>query len=528
MQQIYWNGTILTMVQPSKVEAVLVEDGRIAAAGDLKQLEKTAPAAEQIDLRGHTMLPAFLDAHSHFTAAANAQLQAPLGECVNFEEILQRVQNFIVEHKVPAGEWVLAQGYDHNQLEEQCHPTLALLDRAAPHNPLLLQHQSGHVGVVNSLGLKALGITPDTKAPEGGVIGVKDGCLTGYLEENAFIYYQKQVPMPAPEAFLQAYATAQDWYLSHGITTVQEGLLAPQMAPLYQALLASGMLKVDLVGYGEEPSGDQLRKIFSKYVGRYQDHFKLAGYKIFLDGSPQGRTAWVRRPYEGEKDYCGYPTMTDEQVYQAVVHAVRDNMQLLAHCNGDAAAEQFLRCILRAEAEGMDVAKIRPVMVHAQLLGVDQMEDAARAGVWLSFFPNHVYHWGDVHIKNFGRDRANHISPAASAIEKGIPFTFHQDTPVLPPDMLESVWCAVNRRTRAGACLEGEAISAADALAAVTIQTARQYGEEGEKGSIESGKRADFVILAENPLTVDPMGIREIPILETICRGETLYRRGEK
>ena len=528
MKQIYWNGTILTMAQPATAEAVLVENGRIAAVGGLKEVAAAAPDAERVDLKGHTMLPAFLDAHSHFTAAANAQLQVPLGECVSFEEIFQRVQNFIAEHRVPPGEWVIGQGYDHNHLEEQCHPTLALLDRAAPQNPLLLQHQSGHVGVVNSLGLKTLGITPGTKAPDGGVIGVKDGCLTGYLEENAFIHYQKQVPMPEPEAFLQAYATAQDWYLSHGICTVQEGLLAPQMVPLYQALLAGGMLRVDLVGYGEESSGDQLREVFSQYVGHYQDHFKLAGYKIFLDGSPQGRTAWMRRPYEGEEDYCGYPTLSDEQVYQAVVHAVRDNMQLLAHCNGDAAAEQFLRCVLRAEAEGMDVAKIRPVMVHAQLLGVDQMESAAEAGVWLSFFPNHVYHWGDVHIRNFGRERANHISPAASAIEKGIPFTFHQDTPVLPPDMLESVWCAVNRKTKAGACLEGEAIRVEEALAAVTIQTARQYGEEEEKGSIEPGKRADFVILAENPLAVDPMTIREIPILETICQGESLYRRDGK
>ena len=143
--------------------------------------------------------------------------------------------------------------------------------------PLLLQHQSGHVGVVNTLGLKRLGITPETKAPSGGVIGVKDGRLTGYLEENAFIFYQKQLPMPSGAELLAAYRLAQDLYLSHGITTVQEGLLAPQMVPLYRAMLGSGLLQVDLVGYGEEQSGDALRAAFPGACGAVPPALQAGG-----------------------------------------------------------------------------------------------------------------------------------------------------------------------------------------------------------------------------------------------------------
>ena len=146
----------------------------------------------------------------------------------------------------------------------------------------------------------------------------------------------------------------------------------------------------------------------------------------------------MRQPYAGEADYRGYPTMSDGQVCSALRHSARDGMQLLAHCNGDAAAEQLLRCAGQVEEEGLELASLRPVMVHAQLLGRDQLAAVQRVGLLLSFFPNHVYHWGDVHIQSFGWDRAAAISPAASALRRGIPFTFHQDTPVLPPDMLES------------------------------------------------------------------------------------------
>ena len=205
--------------------------------------------------------------------------------------------------------------------------------------------------------------------------------------------------------------------------------------------------------------------------------------------------------------------------------ALDQGMQLLAHCNGDAAAGQYLSVLEQLERE-REAHLERPVMIHAQLLDLDQLDKVKELGVVPSFFAAHVYHWGDVHVKNFGAERAARISPAGAALERDIPFTFHQDTPVLPPDMLETVWCGVNRLTRSGAVLGPEQkIPVVEALAAVTIRAAWQYFEEGEKGSLREGKRADLVLLERDPLTADPMSLRDIPVLATWKDGRLIYRR---
>ncbi|MEG2389226.1 MAG: amidohydrolase family protein, partial [Clostridia bacterium] len=202
------------------------------------------------------------------------------------------------------------------------------------------------------------------------------------------------------------------------------------------------------------------------------------------------------------------------------------NIQILAHCNGDAAAAQYLNAVGQVAAENPHMKDLKPVMIHAQLLGRDQLAQMAALGMIPSFFVAHILHWGDIHEKNFGFDRAQFISPARSALDAGVTFTFHQDAPVIEPDMLETVSCAVNRRTKSGVLLgETERISPLEALRAVTINAAYQYGEEDRKGSIKPGKNADFVILSGNPLTVPPEEIGEINLLETIKNGNSVYRR---
>ena len=328
------------------------------------------------------------------------------------------------------------------------------------------------------------------------------------------------------ETFLGAYRKAQDLYASHGITTVQEGLLRRELVPLYQALLADGSLKLDVVAYGDEAGTAAARQAFPDSVRRYQGHFKLGGYKMFLDGSPQGRTAWLRQPYQGETAYRGYGTLTDAQVLDMVRRAGAEGMQLLAHCNGDAACAQYLAALETAAREGVDLAAMRPVMIHAQLLGRDQLPAVKRLGVIPSFFVAHVYHWGDIHWENLGPDRADGISPAGSAAELGIPFTFHTDAPVIPPDLLETVWCAVNRVTRSGRLLGAEErVDARTALEAVTANTAFQYFEERDKGTLSPGKRADLVILDRDPLAVPPEELRVIRVLETWKDGAAIFRR---
>ncbi|MEG0839382.1 MAG: amidohydrolase [Hydrogenoanaerobacterium sp.] len=508
-------------------EAVLTEDGVITAVGDYNSLFDCAKNAELVDLAGKTMLPAFIDAHSHFSSYATSFLQVSLEDCTSFGEIDKKIRQFITENDVSDGQWVNCRGYDHNSLAEKCHPSLSFMDSCAPNNPLVLQHASGHVGVFNTMALAELGITSSTEAPAGGVIGRKDGVLTGYMEENAFFTYLKKVPMADMTALMSAFKKAQDGYAAHGIATIQEGMMVGQLIPLYKMLLGLDMLKLDVVAYADKKDSEDIFEAFPDSLKKYNAHFKLGGYKIFLDGSPQGRTAWMKAPYAGEADYCGYGTMQDDEVIAAVRLAAKNNMQILAHCNGDAAAQQYIDAVKTVSRES-GVAKLRPVMIHAQLLAKEQLADVKALGIIPSFFVAHVFHWGDIHIKNFGAKRAAQISPAYSALKHDILFTFHQDTPVIEPNMPETLWCAVNRMTKDGTVLgSDECISVYDALRAVTINAAYQYFEEDKKGSIRVGKFADFVILDKNPLTVEQMSIRDIKVLATIKSDKVLFLSGK-
>lgn len=169
-------------------------------------------------------------------------------------------------------------------------------------------------------------------------------------------------------------------------------------------------------------------------------------------------------------------------------------------------------------------SKLRPVMIHAQTVRRDQLVRMKELGIIPSFFIAHVYHWGEIHRKNLGEERSERISPAREAADLQMPYTFHQDTPVIEPDMLETVWCAVNRKTRSGRTLGAEyAVTPYEALQAVTCYAAFQYFEEDDKGTLSPGKLADMIILSENPLKAEPDEIRRIRVLATLKEGELLY-----
>lgn len=525
---LYTNGTILTMEPALAAEAVLTVDGRIHRIGTLDEVRLDAPAGTKVvDLEHHVLMPAFLDPHSHITAYAQTLSLVQLEGAAGFDEILERIRIFREEKRLRPGEWISGFGYDHTALKEQAHPTRRLLDRAAPENPVIIAHASGHMGVLNTAALQALGITAGTPDPEGGVIGrEEDGSPSGYLEETAFTSHTARIPQPTLEQLGRQLDAAQRVYLSHGITTVQDGLTRRPEWAILSSMAQAGRLNTDVVAYADMKDSRELFAAHPEYARGYRGRLRLGGYKIFLDGSPQGRTAWMTQPYEnGDDGYRGYPIYADDEVDAFVRTALGENRQLLAHCNGDAAADQLIGAFERVLG-GRRPVDIRPVMVHAQLLRRDQLSALRSLGMIPSFFVAHTYYWGDVHIQNFGLARASAISPAASALREGLPFTFHQDTPVLPPDMLTAVGCAVTRTTRSGRMLgEEERLRPLDALRAVTVNAAYQYFEEDRKGSLRVGKLADFVLLDENPLTAAPEQIRNIRVLRTVKEGVTVYER---
>lgn len=527
MKTLYLNGNIITMENEIYIDAVLTENGKIIEIGKEALLYKDSNDVKLFDLKGKTLLPGFIDAHSHFTAVANSFLQVSLDDCISFEEIGRRIQKFISDNNIKQGEWVLAKGYDNNQLKEKSHPKKNILDIYCKNNPLIIQHKSGHMGVLNSRGIEKLGLNLNTPSIDGGFIEVINNELTGYMEENSYLYYLKQIPMTDIKLLLEACNKAQYIYSSFGITTVQEGMMNDLQLPLYKKLLKNNQLYLDIVGYIGIDEIDKFLNTFKNSRREYYNHFKIGGIKIFLDGSPQGKTAWLRKPYKNEKEYCGYPTMEDSEVYDCIKYAYDNNLQILAHCNGDMAVNQYLEQIMKLENEQNNIKNIRPVMIHAQLLGIDQIDILKECSVIPSFFVAHTYYWGDTHIKNLGYDRAKNISPVKSAIEKGVDkFTFHQDSPVIEPNMMETIWCAVNRKTKSGEILgQEQCISVFEALKAVTINSAYQYFEEDIKGSIKVGKNADFVILSDNPLECDKDKIGNIDVLYTIKSDKIIYKK---
>lgn len=525
MKKLYYNGTILTMEDELYTEAVLVEDGKILQIGKKEEMNQMDSLIEMIDLQGNTMLPGFIDAHSHFTQVAFSLLQVSLNDCKTIEEMKIKIEQFKKENALKSGEWLIARDYDNNILPEEKNLTLEELDFLSSENPMVIHHKSGHMGLMNRLALKKLQITEETPEPDGGKIEKDGNGLTGYLEENAFFEYLKKIPIPSMDQLLEVYKRAQEKYASYGITTLQEGMLSEEMIMMYKMLFSKDIMKLDLVAYPDSNTYKKEKVLFEEYKSQYVKHIKIGGLKMFLDGSPQGRTAWMRTPYVGDDSYYGYGTMSDEEVCRVFEYAGKEQMQVIAHCNGDAASEQFLRCLQKVSKQYPNLLDQRLVIIHGQLIGKDQLALAKKLGVMISFFVAHTYHWGDVHIKNFGMERAKEISPAASAKKEGIVFTFHQDAPVIEQDMVETVWCAVNRYTKAGIPLgEEERISTLDALKAITIDSAYQYFEEDKKGSIAPGKYADFVILDKNPLKIPTEEIRNIKVLATIKNGNVITK----
>ena len=198
---------------------------------------------------------------------------------------------------------------------------------------------------------------------------------------------------------------------------------------------------------------------------------------------------------------------------------------VLAHANGDAAIELMIDGV-EAVVSGAPVPDHRSVIIHAQLMRKDQLQRVAGLGIVPSFYSVHPFFWGDWHRISFGEERASYISPARDALDLGIPITIHNDAPVVPPDILRLVEIAVNRETRSGYVLgPDQRISVEEALWAVTGGAAYQYFEEDEKGSITAGKRADFVVLESNPLTIDPLQLENVGVVETFARGKSVYRQ---
>ncbi|WP_304853382.1 amidohydrolase [Adlercreutzia caecimuris] len=541
MGKLFCNATFVPLTdEDARADALLVDDeGRIAFVGPLEEARERAGGAEEVDLGGAAVLPGLIDPHSHFTGSLQYLLFADLSECTSFAEITETLREFAAKRHIGPDGVIMGNGYDQNNLVEQRHPDKSVLNAVSEDTPVLITHVSNHMGVANDCLLKLAGVTPTTPDPEGGRYGRMDGTgdLDGYAEEPAAMnpFYAVTTPRLGLD-FAAMVPAMQRIYLEHGVTTCQDGATAPDMAGVLVSLAKAGLLQMDIVAYPMWGT-DVMATLAAnpEYDSQdYHGHFRFGGLKMFLDGSPQGLTAWMTEPYvegpDGERDWVAYGTMTDEDATAFAKAAIDSNHQLLCHCNGDAAADQLLRVYeaARDASDNPDKMALRPVMIHAQTARADQYGKMAELGMIPSIFSSHIWYWGDAHLRNLGPARGGRVSACGDAARAGLPFTLHTDTPVLRPNLLEAAWCAVNRVTKAGAQLdEDQKVTPYQAMRAITFNGAYQYGEEDLKGTLEAGKLADLVVLDRNPLAVDPREIRDIQVLATIKEGTVIYRRDE-
>jgi len=528
---------IITM-DGSNAAAVAVRGDRIVASGSRADVFQLNGAGTRvIELGEQALLPGFIDAHGHFSGVSRyADLldlsSPPVGGITSVEDIVQALRLRIEQQQIPAGELVFGFGYDDSLLAEGRHPNRDDLDRASTNHPIVVRHVSGHLLAANSMALEAAGISGTTQNPDGGIIRRRAGTNEpdGVMEETAMGAFPGSGANMGPEKLSQLRREAIDIYAGYGITTIQDANISSAYADLLREEAIAEPYAVDIVAFimANPLSDEELQAV--SHDQTYTGGFRVGGVKFTLDGSPQGRTAWMSQPYTqgppGQSaDYVAYPSYSPEAYKARMPNLLARGVPVLAHANGDAAIQLMIDGIAEAVA-GEDLPDHRSVAIHAQLARPDQLLRFKELGIVPSYYSVHPYFWGDWHRLSFGEERASFISPVKATVELGIPYTVHNDSPVVPPDIMRLISITVNRQTRSGYVLgPDQRASVVEAIYAVTQGAAYQYFEEDEKGSITVGKRADFVILEQNPLLVDPQELGDIAIVETFSRGASVFRR---
>jgi len=534
---VYFNGDILTMEgdKPQYVEAVVVKGKKIAYVGKLRDALNTAGANPVMqDLKGQTLLPGFIDAWGHFTLIAQNTLGVNLGYFS--KKPPQTTQELISRLKAearPFNGWIIGTEYANAFLTDG-PLTIAQLDEAFPTQPVFVNNISTLTGIVNSVGLRKLGITKDTKAVQGMIpVDPKTGKLTGELVGIPNVEATAKVFGKYSQALtIETFRKAEKIYASNGFTTAQSYESTVDDIQNMRQAVDRKMISLDLIALPAYDVVDKLLSTNPNYpFGAYTNShggFKVAGMLVSTDGAPQLRFAYFTKPYTDTsgfpKDWRGMAILSQGLVDHYAKMAYEKNIQYFGYSNGDAGIDMTLSAITKAIRETGITEDRRTLISHSFFVRDDQLDQYKTNKILAQFMPNHIWMYGDVYRKILGDERAINMVPLKLAQTKGLPFGIHNDTPSSGPSALFTIWTSVNRKTYKGDILgPDQRIDPYTALRAFTYIPAYQYKEEGFKGSITSGKLADMVLLDCNPLKVDPMEIKDIQVLKTIKNGKDLY-----
>ncbi len=534
--QVFVNGQILTMDANNAIaEAISIRGATVERVGRTEEiLALVSDETEVTELRGRTLMPGFVDAHGHFPGSGQVVFAAdlnspPIGDIENIPALLNRLRAFAESR--PDG-WLSGFGYDDTLLTEGRHPTRDDLDQVSQSRPIAISHISGHLYVVNSAALAALGIDEMTPDPEGGLIqrdpDSPDGRRpNGVLEETAARDAMRQMLDIGILDVLRMTTFAAREYLQAGVTTASAGGMPLSLVKALGPLSRFNVFpqRVALFPLLEEVETEVLGGTWRPET-LAQGRLSLPRVKIIADGSIQGYTGYLSEPYyesyKGDARYRGYPSVSRTDLFRQVEGLHRQKVQYAIHVNGDASVQDALDAIAAAQ-RAVPWPEVRPLFIHAQMSREDQVRRMAELGVTPSFFSSHTYYWGDRHVAIFmGPERAANMSPAGWALAAGVRYSAHADTPVTPMRPLQVVWSQVKRTTTSGAVLgPHQQVTPLQALRAVTIDAAWQVFLDGSVGSLEPGKLADMVILSGDPLKAPD--VRALVVEKTFIGGAEVF-----
>ena len=500
-------------------EAFAVGDGKILAVGSTQQLQNEFETKEKYDLGGKPVYPGFIDAHCHFYGYATDLIKADLYGTKSFDEVLQKMVDFSKTNKFS---WLLGRGWDQNDWAVREFPSKEQLDILFPYTPVYLMRVDGHAVLCNSEALRISNITSSTKI-KGGEIVMRDGKLTGILIDNAVDLVNPYIPVESKEILHQGLRETQQRCFSFGLTTVDDAWLGKDSIELIREMQESGELKIRV--YAMISTTEENKKYYFEHGPVKTDRLNVRSFKIYGDGALGSRGACLLQPYNDKAGHSGFLLHEKKYFEDAADEMLAHGFQLNIHCIGDSANRLILK-IYAGHLKGKNDKRWR--IEHCQIVDEQDLKLFGENNIIPSVQPTHAtsdMYWAE---ERLGKDRIKTAYAYKDLMEKaGGVIAFGTDFPVEHINPLYTFYAAVARKDLKGYPPNGfqieNSVSKKDALRAMTIMAAYSNFEEQEKGSIEKGKFADFVILDRDIMLVEEKEIPKTKVVATYVNGEKVF-----
>jgi predicted amidohydrolase YtcJ len=533
------NADIHTMddAHPRAQALAVLGDRLVAVGSDADVRPWIGDRTRVLDAGGKLVLPGFIDDHAHFLQGAQLLTQVDLHDVRSAAAFRDKLCNFAT--KMKPGEWILGGNWDEQMWSTPALPTRALIDRCTQDNPVWVQRHDGHMSLANSLALQLARVNGQTASPPGGVIDHDaSGQPSGIFRDAAQGMVDRVIPAPSDQQMLAAMRAGLKLAAGDGVTTIQSMDLdyPARNLRLYQELERSGELTARF--YTRVPIArwsDLARAGIEHAFGTPM--VTVGSLKAFADGSLGSRTAYFFQPYSdnplGRKNWRGLladDMIPPEKIYNDVLSADRNNLQVCIHAIGDKANSMILDLYQRVEAQ--DGPRDRRFRIeHAQHVRLQDYERFARLGVIASVQPYHMIDDGSWMVGRIGEQRARYSYAFRTFLDDHVPLAFGTDWPVAPLYPLYGIYGAVTRATLDGKHPDGlfpeEKLTVQQAVYAYTMGSAYAGFEEKDRGSLTPGKYADFVTLDRDLFTIPPKDIWNARVLQTVVGGRIVFTRGD-